>query len=289
MTIKQQGGIFGRNPTFNDVEIEGTLTTSGGLNQSGDLTVDTNTLYVNSSSNEVCVGQLTAINAGKFNVKTDSAHNGISVTPYADNYYTYYGTNAAGSQTFYVRGDGISNFQGAMTVEGQINNTGSHVISSGNLVIATSGNGIDFSATSGTGTSELFDDYEEGTWTPTFEGSTSGSLVFGSVLQATYFKIGKLVYVNCYLASGNLAGNTVSGNCLIKGLPYTGDPYSSAVTVTQCNLFTFDEEDISISGYCEGSNVRLVRGSRGTNITDSDVGTSGTAGTIMFQMTYGAL
>ena len=29
MTIKQQGGIFGRNPTFNDVDIEGTLTVNG--------------------------------------------------------------------------------------------------------------------------------------------------------------------------------------------------------------------------------------------------------------------
>lgn len=29
MTIKQQGGIFGRNPTFNDVEIEGDLNTTG--------------------------------------------------------------------------------------------------------------------------------------------------------------------------------------------------------------------------------------------------------------------
>ncbi len=29
MTIKQQGGIFGRNPTFNDVDVEGTLTVGG--------------------------------------------------------------------------------------------------------------------------------------------------------------------------------------------------------------------------------------------------------------------
>lgn len=29
MTIKQQGGVFGRNPTFNDVEVEGNLTVGG--------------------------------------------------------------------------------------------------------------------------------------------------------------------------------------------------------------------------------------------------------------------
>ena len=29
MTIKQQGGVFGRNPTFNDVEVEGSLSVGG--------------------------------------------------------------------------------------------------------------------------------------------------------------------------------------------------------------------------------------------------------------------
>ena len=40
-------------------------------------------------------------------------------------------------------------------------------IKDGNLVIGTSGKGIDFSATSSTGTSELLNDYEEGTFTAT--------------------------------------------------------------------------------------------------------------------------
>jgi len=181
MTIKQQGGIFGRNPTFNEVDVD------------ANLTVDTDTFYVNASSDEVCVGQLTSINAGQFNVKSDSAHNGISVTPYADNYYSYYGTNAAGSQTFYVRGDGVSNFQGEMTVAAQLNNTGNHVITDGNVVVS-SGYGIDFSATAGTGTSELFDDYEEGTWTPTTAGDATG-VITGQAGQ--YTKIGRLVHCQC--------------------------------------------------------------------------------------------
>ena len=47
---------------------------------------------------------------------------------------------------------------------------GDVTISNGNLVMGTSGKGIDFSATSnssGTMGSELLNDYEEGTWTPT--------------------------------------------------------------------------------------------------------------------------
>lgn len=35
MTIKQQGGVFGRNPTFNNVEIDGTGTVDGDLTVNG--------------------------------------------------------------------------------------------------------------------------------------------------------------------------------------------------------------------------------------------------------------
>jgi hypothetical protein len=285
MTIKQIGGIFGRNPTFNDVTIDGQLTFEGDIDINSDLKVDGNLVVDGNGefdSLDVVSNGIKANANAAIGFQLGGDASGSTDIGKIVNNTGRFAIEPAGNRRFVVR----TNATKVDALEVDHNNNVS--VPNGNVVMG-SGQGIDFSATSGTGTSELFDDYEEGTWTPTFEGSTSGSLVFGSVLQATYFKIGKLVYVNCYLASGNIAGNTVSGNCLIKGLPYTGDPYSSAVTVTQCNLFTFDEEDISISGYCEGSNVRLVRGSRGTNITDSDVGTAGTAGTIMFQMTYGAL
>jgi len=45
MTIKQLGGVFGRNPTFNDVTIEGTLTFDGAIDITSDLTIEDN-LYV---------------------------------------------------------------------------------------------------------------------------------------------------------------------------------------------------------------------------------------------------
>ncbi len=40
MTIKQQGGIFGRNPTFNNLTVEGTFNQSGTTTLSGPLTVN---------------------------------------------------------------------------------------------------------------------------------------------------------------------------------------------------------------------------------------------------------
>jgi len=100
--------------------------------------------------------------------------------------------------------------------------TGNAVLTTGNLVVAN-GNGIDFSATSGTGTSELLDDYEEGTWTPTFatDGVAFTSVTMG-VEAATYTKIGNTVFAWCYINAGTaITIGSATGNVNINGLPFT--------------------------------------------------------------------
>jgi hypothetical protein len=137
MTIKQLGGVFGRNPTFNDVTIEGQLTFDGDIDVNSDL-----------------------------------------------------------------------------KVAGDIETTG-------NVIIATSGKGIDFSATAGTGTSELFDDYEEGVWTPLISQDGDGAVPFTSVTQSgEYTKVGNLVTVTClYEYSG--IGSVGNNFAYMGGLPFT--------------------------------------------------------------------
>ena len=75
--------------------------------------------------------------------------------------------------------------------------TGNVTVSTGNLVIGTAGKGIDFSATSDANgmTSELLDDYEEGTWTPGMTGY-SGTI---NVQVGTYVIIGGMCYFNIQL------------------------------------------------------------------------------------------
>jgi hypothetical protein len=84
-------------------------------------------------------------------------------------------------------------------------------LTTGNLIVA-SGQGIDFSATPGTGTSELLSDYEEGTWTPDYSAWTTGA----NTNSALYTKIGRIVTVTLLANSGNNAGGQV-----ITGLPFT--------------------------------------------------------------------
>ena len=91
-------------------------------------------------------------------------------------------------------------------------------LTDGNLIVA-SGHGVSFAATgdgAGTDTSELLDDYEEGTWTPAlanFGGSNE------SFIDPRYTKIGRLVTVSCQLQIGSFSSD--SSNFLLTGLPYT--------------------------------------------------------------------
>ena len=138
MGIKQQGGIFGRNPTFNNVTVDGILT----------------------------VDQIVE--------KTGAA--GITL-------------------------DGVT-------------------LKDGNVVL-TNGKGIDFSATAGTGTSELFDDYEEGTWTPQFTSSAPPTTPISmTITKADYVKVGKLVTATAQINTSSVDLTGASGFLRLAGLPY---------------------------------------------------------------------
>jgi hypothetical protein len=102
-------------------------------------------------------------------------------------------------------------------------------LSTGNLIIGTSGQGIDFSATPGTGTSELLNDYEEGTWTPTLT-SASGVCTVGTNI-GKYTKIGRMVYFNCRLQFSTDASVGTS-DLTIGGLPFAAVEPSIANLVT---------------------------------------------------------
>jgi len=95
----------------------------------------------------------------------------------------------------------------------------------GNLVMSTAGNGIDFSATAnsaGTMGSELLNDYEEGTWTPS---NTNTSTATG-----VYTKIGRLVTVQAKVIWNG------AGTISLNGLPFTTSATVYAGSMIYSNL-----------------------------------------------------
>jgi hypothetical protein len=87
-------------------------------------------------------------------------------------------------------------------------------LTTGNLIVA-SGQGIDFSATSGTGTSELLADYEEGTWTP---NDSSGAGLSLEITGARYTRIGRQVTCTAFLTYPVTASAAAA---VIGGLPFS--------------------------------------------------------------------
>jgi len=133
-----------------------------------------------------------------------------------------------------------ANFTAARTDAAQ-SFTGDQTLSTGNLVIGTSGKGIDFSATPGTGTSELLADYEEGTWTPVLARSTGGAITATtSDLTAKYTKVGNLVTVSLFLIITGVTSQG-TGETEIRGLPFA--PTTNALgagSVSRNDAFTTD-------------------------------------------------
>ena len=89
-------------------------------------------------------------------------------------------------------------------------------------LVMSNGRGISFAATANTSTSgastssELFDDYEEGTWTPT--ASENGNNVALSNNTGRYVKVGAMVYAFFRI---NVDTTSASGHFILSGLPFT--------------------------------------------------------------------
>ena len=147
---------------------------------------------------------------GNFIAENDGAGSGtseIQLQPYGTDAYI----NCTASGNLYTRmGTGYD-------IRTQIDGSGNFIVQSGNLKLATAGKGIDFSATSGTGSSELLDDYEEGTWLPTLTYSGGGGATLSEQL-GHYTKIGRMVNIILTLTCSAQGGG--SGNVLINGLPF---------------------------------------------------------------------
>ena len=144
-----------------------------------------------------------------------------------------------------------------------IKNNGNVQIPDGDLEVA-SGHGIDFSATSGTGTSELFDDYEEGTWTPTIQFSNGGdTATYTSNRGGWYVKVGRLVTLNGRIEIS--AKGSGSSAVYFGGLPFTVGNHNSGnsgieggLTISYMGNVNADKGSGIIGGYASENTTYAV-------------------------------
>lgn len=165
--------------------------------------------------------------------------------------------------------------------------SGNVEIDDGNLVLA-SGHGIDFSATAnsaGTMGSELFDCYEEGSWSPTGIAS-SGSAPTFSTASGTYTKIGRLVTVNATI-NNITVGDTANAVFGVSSLPFTPDQ-ADAFGATTFGHVTISTENGQVA-MADASENRIVffmnRSDAGRTNIDNQHITSGTSD-LQFTVSY---
>jgi hypothetical protein len=158
-----------------------------------------------------------------------------------------------------------------------------------NLVIGTAGKGIDFSANPNPPgmTSELLNDYEEGTWTATISDGTTDATMNAGRRVGTYTKVGRQVTVTNYIATTSMTG--VTGNLRIKGLPFTvGNSPTVGGAIGYCDssmVFTLGQSMVlqTASGV-DYIVIRYWNGAAGTpNMTGAQWGAVGEIG---FTLTY---
>jgi hypothetical protein len=73
----------------------------------------------------------------------------------------------------------------------------------------------------GTGSANKLDDYEEGTWTPTYTSSSTDPTFSPNLQNGVYTKIGRMVYASFRLR-GAISG-TKTGSLRLSGLPFTSN------------------------------------------------------------------
>ncbi len=224
--------------TSNQILGAGGTATLASATITGDLTVDTSTLKVDSGNDRVGVGTASPATGTKLDVAGfvrgtsgavfQGANNitsgaGIEIGYSTGSQYSFlqsFDRTGAAYKAIRLVGSSID-FDIANTVKANLDASGNLNIANGNLVMSTSGKGIDFSATasgSGTMTSELLNDYEEGTFIATLKGNTTDPTTPVTV-TARYTKIGRVVNVIIYFGNVNTTG--ASGSVQVIGLPFT--------------------------------------------------------------------
>ena len=123
--------------------------------------------------------------------------------------------------------------------------SGDNFAVSHDILFTNSSKGVYLGVTSATA-SNLLDDYEEGTFTPTVYDS-GGNTMSLSTSQGYYTKIGRTVHFNFYIVLAS-SGNTFAGNQVyIGGLPFTASNATNNVNMQQIVRSNVD----STSGYSE--------------------------------------
>jgi hypothetical protein len=113
-----------------------------------------------------------------------------------------------------------------------------------NITFSASGKGVHLGVTTAT-SSNLLDDYEEGTFTPTYAGSSGGSVTMVASV-GTYVKVGKIVHI---MVRAMTSAESLSGDITITGLPFTSVNTTNHQTALSIQGLRFASDMPNLAAY----------------------------------------
>jgi hypothetical protein len=203
-------------------------------------------------------------------------------------------TTPAKGRIFYSDNSDLFAFYTNSTERARIPSTGGiqsvNSISVGNATPTTSGAGITFPATqSASSDANTLDDYEEGTWTPVYQGSSGSAGTAAYTSSGSYTKIGRLVNLNCRLDITNVGSWT--GNFQISGSPFPFTAGNSGADFHGVTRIAFTTFGALVSYYvarlpATGNLIDLVGITTAAQITILPTSALSSSSVIIVELTY---
>ena len=290
MTIKNRGGVFGRNPTFNDVDVDGTLSIAGAAVPapadtlvSSDIgstvqAYDADTakldLAQTFTQNQIfngTVGVGTTSASKKF-VVSNSGQAGLEIDPF---------TRSATEGTSLLS----YNRDTSSFVRADYDALNHVFFASTSEKARITSDGITFNGD--TAAANALSDYEEGVWTPVIIGGTTAGTGTYSQQDGVYTKVGNLVTVSCYLA---FTAHTGTGHMKVSGLPFAGvgssvDFQAGATQAQYINAGT-SATQLAASVVTTASNISLYGFVNNAAKVATQVNASGSGSQLAITLTY---
>lgn len=158
----------------------------------------------------------------------------------------------------------------------------------GSEIVRIGPNGISFD-----GGSEWLDDYEEGSWTPSYGGSTTNPSVTYSLRSGTYVRVGNVVHVWGQLRTSSISSSG-SGELRITGLPFTnGIAMWCAGSVSYSQNWATDNNPVTVAVRVSSAEMTMYHGAdsdwrdgiTGTLLT-SDLSNTANGNWVIFAASY---
>jgi len=134
-----------------------------------------------------------------------------------------------------------------------------------------------------TAAANALDDYEEGTWTPTFIGSNGNPTVNYAAQSGKYTKVGNQVTLSLYMVTNSVSGGSSSSNLRIAGLPFNSDGAAGGRFGNFQNWNTALNQ--SIGAFANGSYMPVFW-KQNVAVTTNQLRTSGDSNQMWFDITY---